>query len=166
MKLPRLTPEPIRPELEAEIGKQIWQPRWNCFCCQDTGKVVLWLVRRVIPEYDSNRDKPVACQLPRCEAGQDFKNDENFDQRFTPGICAELNWLNQENWRETIKAQFEGMQKAKANMDTLARGMKMPGARGRSANDEREVQQRKQEVEAIPQEKWLAMANEYLGGDT
>jgi hypothetical protein len=45
--------------------------------------------------------------------------------------------------------------------------MTMPGRKDRNANDEREVQQRKAEIEAIPQEELLKMADqhEYGKGD-
>jgi len=39
----------------------------------------------------------------------------------------------------------------------------MPEQASALQNDEREVRQRKQEIEAISHEKWLAMSNEYLG---
>ena len=37
--------------------------------------------------------------------------------------------------------------------------------RARTANDDREVQQRKEEIESISHEQWLAMTNDYLGSD-
>ncbi|WP_460202797.1 hypothetical protein [Scytonema sp. NUACC21] len=50
----------IRPEEDQE--KEIWFPNWNCFCCQDTGKVQLNLARLVIPNYNDNRDRLPICQ--------------------------------------------------------------------------------------------------------
>ncbi len=38
------------------------RPDWNCFCCQDTGQIQAHLVRRIIPDYDHNRDRIPICQ--------------------------------------------------------------------------------------------------------
>jgi hypothetical protein len=35
-KFPR---EPMRPDKEPGAEVEIWQPRWNCFCCHDSGIV-------------------------------------------------------------------------------------------------------------------------------
>ena len=102
--LPQLPREPIRPERELE-DKEIWQPDWRCFCCQDTGVIGYVLVRLVIPDYDRHRDKIVACQHPNCETGTRFQYDLNYDQRFTAKICIELDLRAREDWRNTIIAQ-------------------------------------------------------------
>ncbi len=95
VNLPQLPREPVRPELEgAGADKELWQPHWRCFCCQDTGIVQIRLVQLIIPDYDSVHDKWVACQNPRCEAGAAYRDDPNYDQRFTAGICAELDKKN------------------------------------------------------------------------
>ena len=101
--LPQLPREPIRQELELE-DKEIWQPDWRCFCCQDTGVIARVLVRLVIPDYDHHRDKIVACQHPNCETGTRFQYDLNYDQRFTAKICIELDSIAREDWQNTIKA--------------------------------------------------------------
>ncbi len=53
-ELPKFERSPILPN-EVE-DKEIWQPRWHCFCCQDTGQIQAHLVRLIIPDYDPNRD--------------------------------------------------------------------------------------------------------------
>ena len=66
-KLPQLERLPMR--LESEVkDKEIWQPRWKCFCCEDSGLVKPNLVKLVIPSYDYAKDK-----LPRCP-GQSHQN--------------------------------------------------------------------------------------------
>lgn len=76
MNFPQLPREPIRPEMEkSEAEKELWQPSWRCFCCQDTGKVQLHLIKLVIPDYDDYRDKSVVCQNPHCETGEMMRGD-------------------------------------------------------------------------------------------
>ncbi len=104
--LPQLPREPIRPEREQlPDDKEIWQPDWRCFCCQDTGTISQNLSRSIVPDYDPHRDKRPACQHPRCEAGRLLRGDFNYDQRFTAGICSQLDALAREDWRNTVKAQ-------------------------------------------------------------
>ena len=123
MNLPQLPREPIRPELEKpEADKELWQPRWRCFCCYDSGLVQLGLIRLVIPDYDQHRDKWVVCQNPRCEAGTIKRGDWNYDQRFTAGICAELDKRSREDWRRTTESRFEKIQN---RVKDTARGMSL-----------------------------------------
>ncbi len=111
MSLPKLNRQPIRPEMETDAeDKEIWKPTWRCFCCQDTGIVRPLLASLVIPEYDFARDLSVVCQNPRCSAGSDYRSNENYDQRFTAGICSELDRLNREDWRRTVESQFAAFQ--------------------------------------------------------
>lgn len=110
MNIPQLPREPIRPELENPTDKEIWVPKWRCFCCRDTGLVGLNLVRLAIPSYDQYRDKPVACQNPRCYAGSDYRGDPNYDQRFTVGICTELDKRSREDWQRTAESHFKTIQ--------------------------------------------------------
>lgn len=97
--LPKFQRSPVRPE---EEGRTIWQPNWKCFCCQDTGVVTRCLTQLIIPDYDHRRDKPVVCQHYRCEVGPQFRSDENYDQRFTAGICSELDGISRKGWRNTV----------------------------------------------------------------
>lgn len=111
MNLPQLPREPIRPELEGnQADKELWQPRWRCFCCEDAGLVRVWLVELLIPDYDHHRDKSVLCQNPRCEASEKYRGSNQYDQRFTAGICAELDKRNRDNWRRTTESHFQRIQ--------------------------------------------------------
>lgn len=122
MNLPQLPREPIRPELENTADKEIWVPKWRCFCCRDTGLVGLNLVRLAIPNYDQYRDKPVACQNPRCYAGSDYRGDPNYDQRFTVGICTELDKRSREDWQRTAESHFKAIQ---SRVVDASRGMSL-----------------------------------------
>ena len=101
-----LEPLPMRPEEEVE--KEIWQPSWNCFCCQDTGKIQPHLVSRVVPNYNYDRDRLPICQ--NCNKGHDWFGLDKFgviDTRLGPQICRKLDSLAREDWRLTAQAWFE-----------------------------------------------------------
>lgn len=139
--LPQFEPIPLRSEEENQ-EEEIFYPRWRCFCCQDSGLVAQDLVHLIMPQYNPDRDKWVLCQAVHCEASKRWENVpiENFDTRFIPSICQKLDLINREQWRNSVKQQI--------NIRQLAKKRKMPGSGERSENDNREVQQRKQEIEA------------------
>ena len=105
MKLPKLPPQPIRNEDKRGYEKEIWQPHWKCFCCQDTGEVKSHLVLLVIPEYNDKRDRTPICQNPGCSAGTNWLHlgPNNIDMRLTSTICQELDRINREDWEKTIE---------------------------------------------------------------
>lgn len=142
--LPQLSRHSVQPEKETE-DPEIWFPDWKCFCCHDSGVVVPILVRRVIPGYNDLFDRPPACQ--RCSAGESCTNPDIHDLRFNRKICNQLDKIERDGWIQTAKANQQRI----IDMKALADSMAMPGIRDRTANDEREIQQRKQEVEAINQ---------------
>ena len=156
MTLPQFSRELIRPKLDEEVDKEIWQPDWRCFCCHDTGLIQRYLVELVINDYDPWNDKPVACQNSICEAGWNYRGMAGCDQRFERGVCAELHQIGREDWRQFVREQFENAKQRNARFEanTLAAAMTMPGSRGRNANDEREIEIRKEEIENIAQEDW------------
>lgn len=83
--------------------------------------------------------------------GRDFLGSENHDQRFNRSICSELDKIERDNWTQTVRSK----QKHILELKKLALNRGMPGSRDRTANSEREVQQRKQEIEATSHEKWM-----------
>ena len=97
----------VRPEEEQE--KEIFQPKWNCFCCRDTGKVQPDLVQLVIPSYNYDRDRSPMCQ--NCDKGQlrwgHLEELGIIDQRLTFQICRKLDLISREDWRQTVSAWFE-----------------------------------------------------------
>ncbi|MBD2199980.1 MULTISPECIES: hypothetical protein [Calothrix] len=155
--LPQLEPLPvIEPQPEEE--REVFYPRWHCFCCQDSGLVRSMLVKLVMPNYDDNRDKWVACQnLSYNKFNQRWSGVplHNFDTRFLPTICQKLDLKNREDWRKTVQHQVD--------IRALSLKLAMSGTKERTENDQREVQQRKTEVEAISHEHWMAMNDAYLG---
>jgi hypothetical protein len=164
MTLPQLKREPIRPELEGDgADKEIWQPRWKCFCCHDNGLVELRLIELVIPDYNHHLDKPVICQNFRCEAGEIYRGDFNYDQRFTGGICAELDRKNRDDWRRTIESQFERIQNS---VKDTAREMSFKRTQRSRTRSEEEIAKKRHEYacNADPQ-KLRSLARAYLGDE-
>ncbi len=164
MNLPQLPRQPIRPEVETEDAV-IWQPSWKCFCCQDTGIVNFHLARLVVPDYDYNRDRLPICQSPECKKGSRWLHlgSANLDMRFTSAICQQLDMHERTVWRLTVERKAIDM-RSLANKMTMPKVEYRDGRKERNPNDEREIRQRKAEIEAIPPEDWLKMAHEHKYG--
>ncbi|GBE95731.1 hypothetical protein [Nostoc cycadae] len=157
--LPQFEPLPLR-EPKSEEEEQLFYPEWHCFCCGDSGIVQAHLVRLVMPNYDSDHDKWVACQNWDCTKFSDrwgAVDLSNFDTRFKPDICAKLDKISRQDWRTTISIQVE--------LRKLASSKKMSGAKDRTINDDREVWQRKEEIENLSPQQWAGMRKAYLGGN-
>lgn len=165
MELPQLPPEPVRVEDQEGYQKEIWRPSWRCFCCKDTGWIDPGLVLLVIPKYNSNRDRNPICQSPGCNEGANWLHLKgNIDMRFTASICQELDRINREDWRQVTQQKFE---KFKNQVDVATGAIAQShnlALTNRNSNDDREVAQRKAEIEAISPELWLAMNESYLVG--
>lgn len=146
MNFPQLPREPIRTQLESEVDREIWQPEWNCFCCHDSGFVLLPLILMIIPDYDKRHDKLVACQRQGCEAGENHARDPQYDQRFTSGICNQLHKYQREQWKQTVITQWEAAKNAQA-INQLAAGTNLR-KRDRTSEEEESVQRKQEELEA------------------
>lgn len=106
MELPILQPQEVRPE--ENQPQEIWQPHWDCFCCQDTGKIQLHLVKLVMPAYQWNRDRIPVCQ--NCNQQYELHHLIDLgilDTRFSKSICQKLDKIAREDWKRTTLAQFE-----------------------------------------------------------
>ncbi|MCG6137625.1 MAG: hypothetical protein MET45_23820 [Nostoc sp. LLA-1] len=159
MKLPELSPEPIRDEDQPGYQKEIWQPSWRCFCCEDRGIVRSRLAAMVIRGYNFDRDRLPICQAPGCKAGFNWLHLEgNIDMRLTAAVCQELDRISRLDWRQTTQQKF-------INLKAISQKMAMPGSGERTEQDNREVQQRKAEIETISHEQWMTMRSTYLGVD-
>ncbi len=142
--LPRLERLLLRPELE-EQPKEVWRPTWRCFCCQDTGYVNDSLIRLVIPDYDSDFDRSVACQ--NCERVYVYAQlvRDSLDWRFTPDTCEKLDRVYRDDWARTLKRKHELRKQAKELVDELAQ-RKSIRLRRRTSEEEMEVRRRHEEV--------------------
>lgn len=110
-------------------------PKFNCYCCSDTGRILPHLVKLIIPDYNSSDDKMPICQYAQCGKNSQWMHLAEYDAvdlRFTPEICDYLNKLESQAWEappkvielsEVIKKRT--MQKA--NTDAEAKAWEIMG---------------------------------------
>ena len=104
----KLPAAPMRPEDEPGYSKEIWQPRWKCYCCHDSGIVQPHLAQIAIADYNYDRDKLPRCQNTGCSAGNHWDGEnviDSVDYRLKPSICQELDSVERESWRKAIEQQ-------------------------------------------------------------
>lgn len=160
--LPQFERSPILPN-EVE-DKEIWQPKWNCFCCQDTGQIQAHLVRLIILDYDHNRDRIPVCQGCNKFDRHNLRDYGVLDTRFDLFLCKKLDGISRNDWKQITQKQFEKYKKQlDIATDQISKSHSLASS-DRTQNDDREVQQRKAEVEAISPEQWEAMNKTYLVG--
>lgn len=109
-KLPRV---PMRPEKEPNSEVELWQPDWNCFCCRDSGVIVPSLASLIIDGYNRDRDKLPLCVNPGCRAASKYDSeflDASVDRRIEPAVCQQLDLLERNAWRQTVRAQSQRIQ--------------------------------------------------------
>ncbi len=105
LDLPCFERELMRPKREEdlELGKEIWFPNWNCFCCHDTGLVNPNLVKLVIKDYNLDRDKLPICQNPGCFANKNYASNtsisSSLDWRFDEELCQKLDLIHRQEWQ-------------------------------------------------------------------
>lgn len=119
MKFKKLSPIPTHPNEEA-TEKKIFFPKWNCFCCEDTGIVRTHLVRLVMPDFNWNRDKLPQCT--NCQAILKYPAFTKFgilDNRFSLKICAELDKKSREDWAVFAKNQQRNLLAQKAQQAAI-----------------------------------------------
>ncbi len=134
----------MRPELEKQ-PKEVWRPTWHCFCCEDTGYVRDILIKLVIPDYDTDKDRNVACR--NCDRVSDYAPEiaDSLDWRFTADMCAQLDRIDRDDWAQTWKKQHELRKKANGLVDELAQRKSMRKRR-RTSSEEMEVRRRHSEI--------------------
>lgn len=121
----QLSRMPQRPEKEPEVEVEIWQPGWQCYCCHDTGIIVPHLVRKLILDYNENRDKFPRCSKPGCSSGEKYDSEALYpstDRRIDAFTCKKLDEFERQTWRDTL---FVHGQRAKQSADELARDMSL-----------------------------------------
>lgn len=159
MNLPRLPRQPIRPDLESDIDREVWKPEWKCFCCHDSGIVMSKLAELVIPDYDDKRDKPVACYL--CNEGSLLHGNEAYDQRFTRGICSQLDFNERDDWTRTVIAQQQQFVERQKQLTEKISMRK----RSRTPEEEIAAQRLHEETSNADPPQLHEMAEIYLGSD-
>lgn len=101
----KFDPIPTHPN-EESTDHEIFFPKWNCFCCEDSGIVRSHLVRLVIPRFNWRRDKLPQCN--NCNAHLKKPNLVKYgviDNRFDLKICAKLDRLCREDWANFARNQ-------------------------------------------------------------
>ena len=140
----KLAPLFLRREDEPEYQREIWQPDWQCFCCEDTGEAI-HAARRFIDGYDGCKHKLVICQNPHCAAGRKLGTSPalqaSLDWRLGREICIEVDLAQRQIWREEAQRQ----QPEKIEIDVSGIGFNLRG-RSRTPTEEMEAQQRHQAV--------------------
>lgn len=164
MNLPQLPRQIVRKEDAPGYEREIWQPSWKCFCCHDWGYVQPHLVALVIPGYKFAIDTIAVCQNPDCLAA-DFGEaiEKILDYRFNAAICQNLEAIEKENWRETLKKQH---QKIEENIRKLAQSKSLR-KRERNSTEEMAANQRHaaardgwgSEAQNEDEQKWIADRN-------
>ena len=148
---------PLRKECDPNYEPEIWQPDWQCFCCEDTG-IAKWAIYLFMEGYEQGKCKYPVCQNPGCEAGRSFGASPSLayslDWRLEPTLCQEADLWNREQWREWAKDKQQRIK----NTNLLKSGLADIAAkhnlrkRDRSAEEERVAQLRHEEA--------IAQANE------
>jgi len=112
MELPKINPLVTRQEDEPGFEREIWQPTWNCFCCQDTGIVRPYLAELVIDGYNWNIHKLPACMNPKCKCVSTLGEamSRMLDCRLSTAICEQLDQFAREDWKTTIEFKHEILQ--------------------------------------------------------
>lgn len=149
---------PMRLEKEPGVETEIWQPDWDCFCCHDSGIIAPHLAAMIIEGYDFDKDKLPRCVAPGCQSGSQYDSDalrHSVDYQVDALTCQQLSSMERNDWIRVAKTKQKRIIEVRHLADKLA----MPGSRDRTDNDNREVQVRKQNIEAISHEQWLKMAN-------
>lgn len=160
MELPFFDRMPLEPPQQQE-DKEIFYPKWSCFCCHDYGVIYSTLVKRIIPGYKENEDKWPMCQNPGCNAfnkrfGANVSMN-NFDTRFSSLICQKLDLIERQGWQETVETQ-----RINRKLKEAYNKVKMSGYQDRTENQNQEIEQRKQEIENYD---WAGASKAYLGDD-
>lgn len=156
--------EPLKVQPPMPADKEVWQPTWDCFCCQDTGKIVPHLVYKIIPDFDYNSDRLPICQ--NCNKGHDWLHLKEFgvvDLRISVVTCKKLHEFARHDWRQTIERQIQARLKIDEAVTKISSSQNLRQRDGVAA---RPVGLRTPEESAIAHERHeLARSNEPVVAD-
>lgn len=146
-ELPQLKPLNLRPETEPGYDPIAWRPNWKCFCCHDTGLVSYVLVKRVMPDYDDRRHKPVKCNASGCDIrlSELLFSTRTLDERLDSCVCDELDTVERRAWQEWSHSKHELRKKALKLTDTSSLHNNLRN-RSRNASEQLEIQRRHQTI--------------------
>ena len=142
----KLQPIPLRREDDPNYSPEIWQPDWQCFCCEDTG-IAKHAARMFISGYIDGKHKFPVCQNPGCSAGKKFGQvralQYSLDWRLEAAMCQEADLSQREVWREWALGQQQKRQKVNIDLSTIGKNLR---GRSRTPSEEMEAKRRHEEV--------------------
>jgi len=142
----KLQPIPLRKEDDPNYEPEIWQPSWNCFCCEDTG-LAKHAAELFIEGYKLEKQKFPVCQNPGCEAGVKFGQvpdlQYSLDWRLEAWMCTEADRSQREVWREWALRQQQKRLALKIDLSTIGKNLRK---RDRTSTEALEAQQKHQAV--------------------
>lgn len=168
MSLPQFPREPIRSSEKISTDRELWQPNWNCFCCEDTGFINTSLVRQVIPDYEPSTDRlPICLTCTKAEwaMSADQRVSQTLDWRFDAALCRQLDRTNRQWWRETAREWY----KQRLGLSGLTEQMNLR-QRDRTLQEQQLAEQKHRNaiVETVPKPKNAQPEDEeddWLGGE-
>ncbi|MGL5805823.1 MAG: hypothetical protein ACRC11_10335, partial [Xenococcaceae cyanobacterium] len=110
----KIQPIYLRREEDPDYEPEIWQPDWNCFCCEDTG-IAKHGARMFMDGYIEGKHLFPVCQNPICEAGKLFGQTlslrSSLDWRLEASMCQEADGVQRKVWRDWAKERQQKKQK-------------------------------------------------------
>ena len=148
MERKKLAPVPLRIEEDPNYEPEIWQPSWNCFCCQDTGMVSQHIAQMYIEGYEQGKHKFPVCQNPGCQAGEEFSSTDSpafqnsLDWRLEPRMCQEADLAQRKEWREWAFQRQKNREEIKIDLSNVGTSI---APRERTPEEEYEIRRRHEE---------------------
>ena len=96
--MPILNPLPARKQ-----DREMWSPRWQCYCCHDTGLVPS--SHHLAELVGENYPYAVRCNASGCSAGREF--GQEVDTRAPADWCDEVARRVRADWQEWLKDRHE-----------------------------------------------------------
>jgi hypothetical protein len=109
---------PIQPKA-VSTDRAIYFPRWDCFCCSDTGVVTPLNMAKMAPGYHLTTHPMVACVRKGCYT-QAPKCAEDW---IGPDDCEELHQTCRQEWLDTVRYWKENREQALAQQASVANGI-------------------------------------------
>lgn len=117
----QITIKPLSNPSEADKG--IFFPRWDCFCCEDTGTVTPHNMNKMCSGYHLATHPMVACIRKGCYTPP-HKEALNLIEE---GDCEDLHQACRQEWLDTVKYWRENREKALAQQAAVAAGIASVG---------------------------------------
>ncbi|BDA71515.1 hypothetical protein CAL7716_056810 [Calothrix sp. PCC 7716] len=160
-EIPQVLPQIVRREsLPSPEGEEIFTlPRWNCFCCRDTGIVRYHLAKYAIRDYDPKRDANPICQ--RCGLGSRWMHLKgNIDMQISKDTCEKLDTWDRKNWEESLQDLLENNQVNKDFVDNTVAVIATSKSIRRRARTHEENQNAQYKHQLVSSDRYEAVQSE------